>query len=103
MKFLVTFTYFFVFAMTPGIMDQALETGDQDPRSCLNKDHIYYGCEYEEPYAVEDWHVCGQICTMSAICQKWHVTQYGFCILHDCSEAVLERKDGAYSGDRGCI
>merc|ERR1712215_300259 len=102
MKSLVAFTYFIVFAMTPGLMDQALEaegpglrnqnleTEDQDPRACPNYGHQYIGWEYDNVHDVEDWTDCAWTCGQIGGCKKWSFT-HGLCIIHDCYEAVMEK------------
>merc|ERR1711915_244811 len=101
MKSLVAFTYFFVFAMTPGLMDQVLEAGDPDG-DCATEDCIYLGCQLTEIHVVDDWHACGQLCILLAGCRKWHFSATKLCILHDCDEATKDHKDGAWCGEKGC-
>merc|ERR1712215_23080 len=93
MKSLVAFTYFFLFAMTPGLMDQALETVDQEG-TCEVVDELWAGCDYTEPHDVDDWHACGQLCILVSGCKKWHIADGRYCVLHHCDEAVHVKKEG---------
>merc|ERR1712050_616620 len=101
MNSLVTFTYFFLFAMTPGLMDQALETVDQDG-GCEVHDSLYTGCDLTDDYDVDGWHACGQLCILVSGCLKWHILDDRYCILHRCDKAVPNAKEGAIRGEHGC-
>merc|ERR1711872_523741 len=102
MKFLVAFTYFFVFAMAQGLKDQA---EDQHPRSCPYADSNYLGKDITDVHGVEDWHACGGLCQITTGCEHWSLltgSEDNLCILH-LDGAILEKKDGALSGDKGCM
>merc|ERR1719357_367834 len=100
MKSLVALTYFFMFAMTPGLMDQALETETQE--TCATSNKIYTGCEFTEPHDVDDWHACGSLCYLYAGCVKWSFHANEKCVMHDCKEATEEVEEDGTCGPKGC-